>query len=530
MEAELLARILSLPEDPGKALSEVLRHGGEVTGADALLFQRVRGELVITEASWGAPRGLEPVDLAQGYLCLHVLSREGGEPVLLDRKELAPFASTDPVLRAGDYSSCLAQVVEGTGGALLLFYREGTQPGLRDRDATRLLALAVRREWERKRLAEKAREAEDKFAALINAAPEGFVITDGTGRIVFWNRGAEEIFGCSPEETLGRPVLSIVPEERREACRRELLGGKAMGEIGLVGKVFEAEGRRVDGSVFPMEASVTSWQTGRGKYYGIVIRDITWRKSVEEDLRRSLQELGEFADIVAHDLRNPLTLMGGYAQTALGSLEEGDTATLRACLEGIERAARRGLDYLESLLSFTRAGRSLPSLAPVDPRMILPGVLEELGERIRSVGASIRVYEPLPPVMADPAHLHQVLVNLLDNALKHGRPPAGTPEVEVGAETVGGEAVFFVRDNGPGIPEEIRERIFQPFRRFSESGEPGLGIGLSIAKRLLELANGRIWVEPNPAGGSVFRFTLPLASPGPASRQPLGKGPREMAR
>ncbi|MEJ5186912.1 MAG: PAS domain-containing sensor histidine kinase [Candidatus Geothermincolales bacterium] len=519
-EADLLVKVLSLPEDAGKALLELLRHGAELTGADALLFQRIRYGLVITEASLGTAEDLEKVDFAQGYLCSHVISRAGPEPMLLGRRELAPFARTDPWLRSGAYSFCLAQVVEGTDGVLILLYREEFSPGSRDREAIRLLASAVGREWKRKRLREKVQELEDKFVAFLNTAPEGFLIADESGKIAFFNRGASRIFGRPSEEVLGQSVLTLVPEEKRKSCRRQLLEGKETGEIGLVGKVFEAEGRRVDGTAFPMEVSVASWQTERGKHYGIVIRDITWRKSVEEDLRRSIRELEEFAHTVAHDLRNPLTLMGGYAQTALNSMEEGDMDTLRACLEGIERAARRGLGYLDSLLSFAKAERSIPSLRPVDPRSVFSGVMEELGARIRSTGAIVRVNEPLPLVVADPVHLHQVLANLLDNALKHGKPDAGAPEVAVGAEIVGDEAVFYVRDNGPGVPDEIRDKIFLPFHRFSQSGEPGLGIGLSTAKRLVELAGGRIWVDPNPTGGAVFRFTLPLAPsglPGPST-------------
>lgn len=515
-ESELLTRVLRLPEDPQNALRDLLRYAAELAGAQTAVFQRVVGELVVTETSWGAPSGLEPVDLAPGHLCVYVLRQAKDQLLLVKWKELAPFMASDPLLRSGDYLLCLAQPVKGTDGVLLLLYREGFPPGNREREALGMLALAVSKEWRRKRREERARDIEDKFSALINTAHEGFVIADETGKIAFWNRGAQEIFGYSREEAMGQSVLSLVPEGRREACRRELLSGKETGEIDLVGKVVEAEGRRSDGTRFPMEVSVTSWLTGRGKYYGIVIRDITWRKSMEEDLRRSLQELDEFADTVAHDLRSPLTLMAGYAQTAKSSLEEGDMETLRACLEGMERASRRGLDYLDSLLSFARAERSMPALKSVDPREVVSEVLEELGTRIRSSGAAVRVIEPMPMVRADPVHLHQILVNLLDNALKHGKKEKEVLEVEVGAEAHVGEATFYVRDNGPGIPEKLREEIFLPFRRFSESGEPGLGIGLSTARRLVELAGGKIWVEPNPAGGSVFRFTIPLASPSPA--------------
>ncbi len=527
---DLLLKILNLPEDPQSAIGELVRHAAELTGAQTAVFQRVVGELVVTEASWGVPGDLEPVDLAPGHLSSHVLRHGKDHPVLLKWKELAPFMASDPLLRSGDYLLCLAQTIREANGVLLFLYREGFPPGTQEREAMRMLAMAVNREWRRKRREERAREIEEKYAALLNTAHEGFVIADEAGKIIYWNRGAREIFGLSEEEILGHSVLTLVPEEKRESCKRDLLNGKEKGEIGLVGKVIEAEGRRSDGTSFPMEVSINSWLTGRGKYYGIVIRDITWRKSVEEDLKKSLQALGELADTLAHDLRSPLTLMAGYAQTALSSMEDGDAETLRACLEGMERAARRGLGYLDSLLSFARAERCKPDLKPVDPKEVISEVLKELEARIRSSGATIRVIEPFPVVRADPVHLHQIFVNLLDNALKHGRVEDGIPWVEVGAECHGDEAVFYVRDHGPGIPEDLREEIFAPFRRFSERGEPGLGIGLSTARRLVELAGGRIWMEPNPSGGSIFRFSLPLASLGLTPFRDHVKGTREAAR
>jgi signal transduction histidine kinase len=165
---------------------------------------------------------------------------------------------------------------------------------------------------------------------------------------------------------------------------------------------------------------------------------------------------------------------------------------------------------INSLLQYAQAGHMDAEVRAVDSEEVLLEVLTDLEEKIRAKDIAIEVEDGMPSVKVDSVKLRQVFTNLIANAIKHmGDNPK--PMVEVGASISGDTATFHVRDNGIGIPSELQDRIFEPFRHYSLAGAPGLGIGLSTVKRAVLAWGGRTWVESTPGEGATFFFTAAVA-------------------
>ena len=223
------------------------------------------------------------------------------------------------------------------------------------------------------------------------------------------------------------------------------------------------------------------------------------RDEVEEERRR-------FASVASHDLSEPLRTIHGFASLLQrryeGQLDETGETYLRHILDGTRRMQR----LIDGLLVYGRIGREGTAFEPVALDAVLRRVVEDLDARVEEVQATIMV-DGLPEVRGDRTQLEQLFQNLVLNALKfHGEQP---PHVEVAAERGEGEWIVSVADRGVGVASERRQEIFGMFIRGGVGDERGAGIGLAVSERVVSNHGGRIWVEDNPGGGSVFRFTLP---------------------
>ena len=262
---------------------------------------------------------------------------------------------------------------------------------------------------------------------------------------------------------------------------------------------------RKDGALLDVVLTASPLRDRAGEVVGAsaVVHDITARKRDEAELRRSHAELERFADIAAHDLREPL--MAITQLTAL--LERGVDSQREEIITHLRAAAEHGSRLVDGLLDLARVGRGAPPAEPVDLRRVLEGLLDTLAPQIEAAGARVEV-GPLPTVLGVEGELARVFQNLLANALKfRGDAP---PVVAVSAARSPREWTLTVADNGPGVSERNRERIFELFARGQVDGEaPGTGLGLAVCRKVVELHGGRIWVEPAPGGGSAFRLTVP---------------------
>ncbi len=226
-----------------------------------------------------------------------------------------------------------------------------------------------------------------------------------------------------------------------------------------------------------------------------------------EELQRSNRDLTQFASIVSHDLGQPLLTVTGFLQLLQRLLGDKLDAASERALNGALRGAERMRMITDDLLAYSRVGTAPTTREPVDLAELVEQTKENLGFAIAESGAEV-VVDELPTVEGQRSLLSQLFQNLMANALKFV-PPGVAPQVRIGAEDQGLAWCVSVADNGIGVPEEDRERIFEMFQRLPDrDAYPGTGIGLAICKRVAELHGGRIWVEPAPHGGSVFRFSL----------------------
>lgn len=363
------------------------------------------------------------------------------------------------------------------------------------------------------------RQADARFRALLEAAPDAMVIVEPGGKIVLVNSQTEKLFGYSREALLGGPVELLMPERFREQhpAHREAYAGEP--HVRPMGAGLELLGRRADGTEFPVEISLSPLTWKDGQLIIAAIRDITERRQADlalarqaEELRRSNQELEQFAYVASHDLQEPLRMVSSYTQLLAkdygGQLSPEADRYIEFAVDGVKRMQ----ELINDLLAYSRVGTQGREFQTVDAEAVLARVTANLEATILESDAVV-THDPLPKVTADALQLTQLLQNLISNGLKfRGEDP---PRVHVSVERREREWVFSIQDNGIGIAPRHLERIFLIFQRLhSRRKYPGTGIGLAICKKIVERHGGNIWVEAEPGKGSTFFFSLPATGAG----------------
>jgi PAS domain S-box-containing protein len=358
-------------------------------------------------------------------------------------------------------------------------------------------------------------ETEAKYRGLLEAAPDAMVVVNQDGEIILLNVQAEKQFGYRRDELVGQKVKSIIPEGFAERLLSDGLRSVDDALAQQIGTGIELTGRRKDGSGFPIEIMLSPLESAEGILVTAAIRDITERKRSEEhlvkavdELKRSNDELQQFAYVASHDLQEPLRMVASYtqllAQRYKGRLDSDADEFIAFAVDGSNRM--QGL--IKDLLAYSRAGANGKALREIPSENALKEALTNLRATIEESGAVV-THDSLPAIITDDTQLAQVFQNLIGNAIKYRS--AQVPHVHVSATKTGGnEWIFSVRDNGLGIDPQYFERIFILFQRLHGREEfKGTGIGLAICKKTLERLGGRIWVESEPGKGSTFCFALP---------------------
>lgn len=348
---------------------------------------------------------------------------------------------------------------------------------------------------------------------LFGRVRDAVVVGDATtGNIVLWNPAATEVFGYSSEEATAMAIAELVPvalrDQHREGLRRFAEGGGTT----LVhdGTVLELPALHRDGHEIDVELTLTPLEVRPGVPLVLaIVRDVTRKKEAERtlqaaqaDAERGNQTLRDFIAMVAHDLRGPLAAVGGFV-TLLG----GDiplTAEDKAHMLG-----RMGLQvrHMEGIVSDLLAATEIESgSVQVSPEAV--NVAAAISQAADACGGIEGLSVACPPdivVWAEPAHVVRSVANVFQNAAKHGRPP-----VSVDVQVDGGYAQIRICDSGPGLAPHDVDRVFERFTRGSDAGpRPGLGLGLSIVRGLIEANGGSAWYEPNVPTGACFVLQLP---------------------
>ncbi len=388
-------------------------------------------------------------------------------------------------------------------------YLEGVGRNFLDHPAVRGIVLSFRDISDRKRAEEELRESEELHKGLVSISPDAVTISDLEGNVTYVSPQTLKLHGYdSEDEILGKNAAMFIAPEDHERAMVNMQHTLKEGSIKNVEYVFVKR----DGTRFIAELNAILIRDTRGNPRSMVAftRDITERKRIEKELKDRNEELEAFAHTISHDLLTPVAIVEGYAKAALEADAEGRSDAERECLEAIARGTQRMSTLINSLLQYAQAGHMDMEVRSVDSEEILVEVLTDLEEKIRARDIAIEVEEGMPSIKVDSVKLRQVFTNLIANAIRHmGDNPK--PTVEVGASVSGDIATFHVRDNGIGIPSELQDKVFEPFRHFSLSGVPGLGIGLSTVKRAVLAWGGRTWVESTPGEGATFYFTAAVA-------------------
>jgi two-component system sensor kinase FixL len=343
--------------------------------------------------------------------------------------------------------------------------------------------------------------SEARWRAVIDSAVDAILVIDGHGRIETFNPAAERLFGYTPQEVLGRNVDMLMPSPHREQHDSYLSRYQATGRAKIIGIGREVQGRRKDGSTFPLHLSVGEFTMAGERRFTGILHDLTNRVALETRLREqaSLAHLGEMAAVVAHEVKNPLAGIRGAMQVLSGRAAD---ATSRGVLHDVIERVDALDGMMKDLLLFARPPR--PRRAPTDVVLLATSIAALMAQDPALQGVDIAVEGSAPAVSVDAEMLRIVLHNLLVNGAHamHGR---GRIDVAVVAQD--SACRISVSDHGPGIPANIRDKVFTPFFTTKSLGS---GLGLPTAKRLIEAHDGSIAIDPSATGGTTVVVQLPM--------------------
>jgi two-component system sensor kinase FixL len=366
---------------------------------------------------------------------------------------------------------------------------------------------------------DKLASAAEELQALLDAAVDAIIVIDSRGHIETFNQAAEQIFGFSAAEILGKNVSLLMPEPDRSAHDGYLRRYNLTGAARIIGIGREVQAQRRDGTVFPASLAVGRVAgTEPARFVGF-IRDISARVAAERAAAQAQQRLthvarlstlGEMAAALAHEINQPLAAITTYAQACQRLLDKGealDAADIRQPLVEIGRQALRAGEVIRRLRSFA-ANREVRR-EPIRCNQLLEDVVSLARPDLRAndVRLKLEVAPGLPDVMADAVQLQQVLINLFRNAIDATLQKTATQhEITLRALCTPGGVEISVHDHGPGLESATLAKLFNPF--FTTKPH-GTGLGLAISRTIVHAHGGMLAHREEPGGGACFHFTLP---------------------
>ena len=360
-------------------------------------------------------------------------------------------------------------------------------------------------------------EREAHLQSVLDTVPDAMIVIDPRGLMQSFSITAERLFGYRQDEVSGRPFGILMPSPFRQQHDDRLARYLASGQRDIIAIGRLAVGLRKDGSTFPMELSVGEVRSAQRQFFTGFVRDLTERQQNQRRLQNlqaelihvsRLSALGEMASTLAHELNQPLSAVANYLNGARRLLAGGDNTSIPMASEAMERAAQQALragQIIRRLREFVSHSDSEQRLEPVAKLIEEASTLALVGVTEIGVSVALELDPAAEFVFADRIQVQQVLLNLIRNAIE-SMQDTETRQLVISSRQIDPDTVqLSVVDTGSGIRPEIAGQLFQPF---VSTKRLGMGVGLSISRTIVEAHGGRIWAEPNPGGGTIFRLTL----------------------
>ncbi len=414
-----------------------------------------------------------------------------------------------PVYYAEGYVKAATAVVSlGTLGALICYLPRGLE-----------LVSTAQLIAQNEELAEMVAQSEERgrvtLTAVVDNVFDGIITISEHGIIRSFNASCSRLFGYAPQEVIGREVKMLMPapyHAEHDSYLQHYLDTGIAKIIGTAGR--EVAGLRKDGTVFPLDLSITSFTLDGDRYFTGCLRDVTTqnaalaeREKLLERLTQSNVELERFAYVASHDMQEPARMMLSFSELLEQEYASVLDQTGREYLRIIGSSAQRMRNMIRDLMDYARLDGERQNFTAVDLRHVLNLVEENLRRLISESGAVITC-DALPEVHGSAVQIMRLLQNLIINAIKY-QPAGQTPRLHLGAVRENGQTIFHLQDNGIGIQPAFIDEIFQPFRRLHSWEQfQGSGLGLSVCRKIAEGHGGRIWASSVPGKGTRISFTL----------------------
>lgn len=343
-----------------------------------------------------------------------------------------------------------------------------------------------------------------RWRAVVDAAVDGVIVIDATGKIESFNAAAERMFGYTEAEMIGRSVNELMPEPYRSHHDEYIAHHLNTGERKIIGIGRAVNALRRDGTQFPVHLSVGEFEFDGKMHFTGILHDLSRRTELEERLREAsaLARLGEMAAVIAHEVKNPLAAVRGAVQVIGSRLgpHSNDASIVKEIIARLDALN----DLIQDLLVFARPP------APKLDRVEVKALVESLATLLRRDPAyqslDVGILGAPPPAFADSSLLTIAIQNLLINA---AQAQQGRGRISVTLSSEDTMIRIAIADNGPGIPAEIRANLFRPFKTTKARGT---GLGMATAKRLIESQGGQIEVVSPTGGGTMVALLVPAAT------------------
>jgi two-component system sensor kinase FixL len=391
---------------------------------------------------------------------------------------------------------------------------------IRQEDGGQMFVGVIRDTTDQHALERTLREQAERLQSILETVPDAIIVIDEKGLIESFSPAAERLFGWSASEVDGQNVSMLMPAPYGQEHDGYMDRYRRTGERKIIGIGRVVVGRRRDGSTFPMELEIGEVKGSTGRAFTGFVRDLTESQKADRRLQElqtelvhvaRLSDMGQMASALAHELNQPLTAIINWMQAARRliaiHIPEQPSKAITFVDNAIEQANRAG-QIIRRLRGFIERGDAERQAEDINRVVEEATALALVGAKEAGVRAVFNLSSQLPPAWIDKVQVQQVVINLVRNAVE-AMANAPRRELSVGTALASSDVIeVSVGDTGPGLPEEVASRLFQPF---VTTKAKGMGVGLSISRSIIDNMGGRLRADPNPTGGMVFSFTLPAA-------------------